>query len=112
MQLKDKVAIVTGAARGLGRAYAQALAREGAAVVAGDVRDCADTVKSIRDAGGRALALSLDVASLESCKATAEAAMKEFGRVDKLGNNAPLYADLESRPVEQLDGAEWDRVMQ
>jgi NAD(P)-dependent dehydrogenase (short-subunit alcohol dehydrogenase family) len=50
MLLKDKVAVVTGAARGLGRAYAEAMAREGAAIVAGDVRDCADTVSAIRKA--------------------------------------------------------------
>jgi 3-oxoacyl-[acyl-carrier protein] reductase len=112
MQLKDKVAIVTGAARGLGRAYAEALAREGAAVVAGDVRDCAETVSAIRGAGGRALALSLDVASLDSCKAMAEAAVKEFGRVDALVNNAALYANLKGGRFDQLDEAQWDRVMQ
>ena len=112
MQLKDKVAIVTGAARGLGRAYAEALAREGAAVVAGDVRDCADTIKAIRDAGGRALGVSLDVAKLESCKATAQAAVKEFGRVDALVNNAALYANLKGGRFDQLDEAQWDRVMQ
>jgi len=112
MQLKDKVAFVTGAARGLGRAYAEALAREGAAVVAGDVRDCADTVKAIRDAGGRALGVSLDVARLDSCKATADAAVKEFGRVDALVNNAALYANLKGGRFDQLDEAQWDRVMQ
>jgi 3-oxoacyl-[acyl-carrier protein] reductase len=112
MQLKDKVAIVTGAARGLGRAYAEALAREGAAVVAGDVRDCADTVKAIRDAGGRALGVGLDVADLASCKAMAAAAMKEFGRVDALVNNAALYANLKGGRFDQLDEAQWDRVMQ
>ena len=112
MQLKDKVAIVTGAARGLGRAYAEALAREGAAVVAGDVRDCADTIKAIRDAGGRALGVSLDVAKLESCKATAAAAVEEFGRVDALVNNAALYANLKGGRFDQLDEAQWDRVMQ
>jgi len=112
MQLKDKVAIVTGAARGLGRAYAEALAREGAAVVAGDVRDCADTVKAIHDAGGRALGVSLDVARLDSCKATADAAVKEFGRVDALVNNAALYANLKGGRFDQLDEAQWDRVMQ
>ena len=112
MQLKDKVAIVTGAARGLGRAYAEALAREGAAVVAGDVRDCAETVKAIRDAGGRALGVLLDVASLDSCKATAEATIKEFGRVDALVNNAALYANLKGGRFDQLDEAQWDRIMQ
>jgi 3-oxoacyl-[acyl-carrier protein] reductase len=112
MQLTGKVAIVTGAARGLGRAYAEALAREGAAVVAGDVRDCTATVKSIRDAGGRALGAELDVASFDSCKAIAAAAVKEFGRVDALVNNAALYANLKGGRFDQLDEAQWDRVMQ
>ena len=112
MQLKDKVAIVTGAARGLGRAYAEALAREGAAVVAGDVRDCAETVEMIKDAGGRALGLALDVSKLDSCKAMAAAALKEFGRVDALVNNAALYANLKGGRFDQLDEAQWDQVMQ
>jgi 3-oxoacyl-[acyl-carrier protein] reductase len=112
MQLKDKVAIVTGAARGLGRAYAEALAREGAAVVAGDVRDCNETIDTIKKAGGRALGVTLDVASLASCQAMADAAMKEFGRVDALVNNAALYANLKGGRFDQLDEAQWDRVMQ
>ena len=112
MQLKDKVAIVTGAARGLGRAYAEAIAREGAAIVAGDVRDCADTVAAIRQSHGRALGVSLDVASFASCQALADAAVKEFGRVDALVNNAALYANLKGGRFDQLDEAQWDRVMQ
>lgn len=112
MQLTGKVAIVTGAARGLGRAYAEALAREGAAVVAGDVRDCAATVDAIQAAGGRALAVTLDVTSLESCRAMADAAMKSFGRIDALVNNAALYADLKGGRFDQLDEAQWDRTMQ
>ena len=112
MQLTDKVAIVTGAARGLGRAYAEALAREGAAGVAGDVRDCAETVAAIKQGGGRALAVTLDVASLDSCKAMAEAAVKAFGRIDALVNNAALYGGLKGGRFDQLDEAQWDRVMQ
>src|SRR5687767_4620355 len=112
MMLKDKVAIVTGAARGLGRAYAEALAREGAAVVAGDVRDCADTASAIRAAGGRVLSIALDVANFASCQAMAGAAMKEFGRVDALVNNAALYANLKGGRFDQHDAAQWDGVMQ
>src|SRR6185295_7222712 len=112
MQLRDKVAIVTGAARGLGRAYAEAMAREGAAVVVGDVRDCADTVAAIRQAGGRALGATLDIANFASCQTLADAAVKEFGRVDALVNNAALYANLKGGRFDQLDEAQWDRVMQ
>ena len=112
MQLKDKVAVVTGAARGLGRAYAEAMAREGAAVVVGDVRDCADTVSAIHQANGRALGVALDVASFASCQALAQAAVKEFGRVDALVNNAALYANLKGGRFDQLDETQWDRVMQ
>jgi len=112
MQLRDKVAIVTGAARGLGRAYAEAMAREGAAVVVGDVRDCADTVAAIRQAGGRALGATLDIANFASCRTLADAAVKEFGRVDALVNNAALYANLKGGRFDQLDEAQWDRVMQ
>ena len=112
MLLKDKVAVVTGAARGLGRAYAEAMAREGAAIVAGDVRDCTDTVSAIRSANGRALGVSLDVASFASCQALADAAVREFGRIDALINNAALYANLKGGRFDQLDEGQWDRVMQ
>ena len=88
------------------------MAREGAALVVGDVRDCADTVAAIRQAGGRALGATLDVASFVSCQTLAAAAVKEFGRVDALVNNAALYANLKGGRFDQLDEAQWDRVMQ
>ena len=78
MLLENKVAVITGAARGLGRAYAEAMARAGAAVVAGDVRDCEDTVATITQAGGRAIGVALDVASFASCQALAEAAIQAY----------------------------------
>ena len=111
MQLKDKVAVVTGAARGLGRAYAEAMAREGAAVVAGDVRDCAETVQAIEAAGGRALGVTLDVADLASCQALAAVAEQAYGRIDALVNNAALYANLKGGRFDAIDEAQWDRVM-
>lgn len=112
MQMKGKVAIVTGAARGLGRAYAEALAAEGASVVAGDVRDCAETVAAIAKAGGKATAVTLDVADMSSCRAAADKAMGEYGRIDALVNNAALYAGLKGGRFDQLDEGQWDRVMQ
>lgn len=111
LQLQDKVAIVTGAARGLGRAYAQAMAREGAAVLACDINSCDDTVAAIEAAGGRAQGAQTDVASMASCAAMAEEAMSAFGRIDVLVNNAALYGGLQGARFEQLEEAQWDAVM-
>ncbi|MEZ5502935.1 MAG: SDR family oxidoreductase [Halioglobus sp.] len=110
-QLKDKVAIVTGAARGLGRAYAQALAGEGAAVLACDIKPCDDTVASIVAVGGRAHGTITDITSMPSCTAMAELAVAAFGRVDILVNNAALYGGLKGARFELLDEAQWDAVM-
>ncbi len=112
MQLTGKVAIVTGAARGLGRAYSEALAAEGAAVVAADLQDCAATVTAIESAGGQALSAVVDVANGESCQAMADLTMKTYGRIDIVINNAALYAGLQGARFEKLDEAQWDRVMQ
>ena len=60
MQLTNKVAVVTGAARGLGRAYVEALAAEGAAVVAADLNDCSDSVAAVEAVGGQAIAATVD----------------------------------------------------
>lgn len=109
--LDGKVAIVTGGARGLGREYAMRLAAEGAAVVVGDVRDCAGTVATVGAAGGRAIAVALDVTDMASCEAAAQAAQETFGRVDILINNAALYGGLKGGRFETLDPAEWDRVL-
>jgi NAD(P)-dependent dehydrogenase (short-subunit alcohol dehydrogenase family) len=112
MQLADKVAIVTGAARGLGRAYCEAMAHEGAAIVAADIASCDDTVNSITAAGGRAIATHLDVANAESCEAMAASAIDAFGHINVLVNNAALYAGLQGARFEHLAEAQWDRVMQ
>ena len=112
MQLEGKVAIVTGAARGLGRAYAEALASEGAAVVAADINDCGDTVAAIEAAGGRAVASALDVSDSDSCAVMAALAAETYGRIDILINNAALYAGLRGARFENLDEQQWDQVMQ
>ncbi|MBR9796253.1 MAG: SDR family oxidoreductase, partial [Gammaproteobacteria bacterium] len=112
MQLVDKVAVITGAARGLGRAYAEALAAEGAAIVAADLNDCSDTVVAVESAGGRAVSTTVDVSDTASCEAMTSLAMDAFGRIDVLINNAALYAGLKGARFEQLDEAQWDRVMQ
>ena len=109
--LDGKVAIVTGGARGLGREYVLRMAAEGAAVLAGDVRDCAATVAAVEAAGGKAIAARLDVTDPASCEAAVSAARDRFGRVDILVNNAALYGGLQGGRFETLDPAEWDRVL-
>lgn len=110
-QLEGRVAIVTGAAQGIGARYAQALAREGAAVVCADVSDAAPVAAAIIAAGGRAIAVRTDVTSPESASAMAKHALEAFGRIDILVNNAGLFANLALKPFEEISSEEWDKVM-
>tara|TARA_R110002049_G_scaffold175392_1_gene342700 strand:- start:5049 stop:5807 length:759 start_codon:yes stop_codon:yes gene_type:complete len=111
MQLESKVAVITGAARGLGRAYAVAMAAEGASVLACDISDCSETVAEVTAAGGRIESVVTDITDMASCRAMAEAAVSAFGRIDILVNNAALYATLKGARFEDLDEAQWDAVM-
>lgn len=111
MSFADKVVVITGAARGLGRRYAEAFAAEGARVAIGDVRDCTEALEALRSTGAAAIAAETDVTSVESCKDLAASTVDQFGRIDVLINNAALYGSLTFAPFEQLDDAEWDRVM-
>jgi glucose 1-dehydrogenase len=91
VQLKDKIAIVTGASSGIGRSIALAFAREGAAVTVNYARDAegaASTVKEIEDGGGRAVAVRADVSKPEDVKALVERIVKELGGLDVMVNNA------------------------
>src|SRR5690349_16393800 len=89
-RLEGKVAIVTGGANGIGRAISTRLAAEGASVAIADIQTEAaeKTAAEIRDAGGRALAVELDVTSLDDANAAAERVEHEFGPIDILVNNA------------------------
>ncbi len=109
--IDGKVIIVTGAARGLGRTYAERLGAAGAKIVAGDVRDCGETVQAVRAAGGEAIGIELDVARTPSCDAMAAQAIDAFGCVDGIINNAALYGGLASAKADALEEAEWQRVM-
>jgi NAD(P)-dependent dehydrogenase (short-subunit alcohol dehydrogenase family) len=111
MQLNSKSVVVTGAARGLGRAYATAMAAEGASVFACDINDCSETVAVVRAAGGSIESAIVDISSMESCQSMAEATVAAFGKIDVLVNNAALYATLKGARFEDLDEAQWDAVM-
>jgi NAD(P)-dependent dehydrogenase (short-subunit alcohol dehydrogenase family) len=111
MRLKGRVAIVTGAARGIGQAYCLALAREGANIVAADILSCVETVATVQQAGGEALGVTTDVADAQSTQAMAAQTLQRFGRIDILVNNAAVYGGLKLTPFEGIPEAEWDRVM-
>ena len=111
MQLENKVSIVTGAARGLGRAYAETLAGAGSAVLACDVNDCDETVEAIVRAGGQAVSATVDITDMASCTAMADMAQQSFGQIDVLVNNAALYGGLKGARFESLEEAQWDAVM-
>ena len=109
-RLDDKVAIVTGGARNIGAVYARALAAEGARVVVADVLDGADAARSIRDAGGQAVAVEADVSREDDTLRMAQAAVDAFGRIDILVNNAAIYLSINRRPFYEISAEEWDRV--
>lgn len=102
--------IVTGGARGLGRAYAHALAGAGYAVVIGDVAGADGVAGEIEQAGGAALALHVDVSNRESTEAMAAATLERFGRIDVLINNAAYFTQIVKRPFEEIDVEEWDHA--
>lgn len=109
--LQGRVAIVTGAAQGIGETYARALAQAGASVVCADVLDTAPLAADIRSQGERALAVQADVTSATSVAAMVQAALDAYGRIDVLVNNAAVFGGIKLKRFEDIDSAEWDRVM-
>lgn len=110
-RLQGRSAIVTGGAQGIGTAYAAALAAEGAEVVVADIVDTQRAVDAIRKAGGSAMGMHCDVASSSSCDEIAASAVRAFGKIDILVNNAAIFASIKRKPFEELSVEEWDQVM-
>jgi NAD(P)-dependent dehydrogenase (short-subunit alcohol dehydrogenase family) len=110
MRLKDKVVIVTGAARGIGKVLSKGIAAEGAKVVLSDILDGEEAAGEIRESGGEAVFVQADVSSAEKTLAVAKTAHEKFGRIDGLVNNAAFHAELKYIPFDQIDEEEWDRV--
>ena len=107
MQFEGKVAIVTGAAQGIGEAYARALAARGASVVIADVNEESGTAvaEKINADGGTAAFVKVDVSSPESTQAMAAFADETFGGIDLLVNNAAIYGGMK---LDVLIGVDWD----
>jgi NAD(P)-dependent dehydrogenase (short-subunit alcohol dehydrogenase family) len=108
--LENKVAVITGAGAGLGRAYAKVLAKQGAAVVINDyAREPAElVVREIAELGGKAAAVAADVGSMDSGRRILEAALAAYGQVDILVNNAGILRD---RSLVKMEERDWDEVL-
>jgi 3-oxoacyl-[acyl-carrier protein] reductase len=114
-RLRDRVIIVTGGAHGIGRAYCDGLAQEGARVVVADVDgDAAEALaRALSKSGHGALAVCADVSEPEATEHIAQATMERFGRIDGLINNAAIFQRpaMSRVPFEQIPVEEWDRLM-
>ena len=111
--LKEKRVLVTGAAGGLGRAFAEGFAEAGARVIAADLNEegAQETARSINDAGAQAHGAKVDVTNAQSCAKLAEFAQDTLGGLDVLVNNAAIYAGLERKNFTEIDEDVWDKVM-
>jgi NAD(P)-dependent dehydrogenase (short-subunit alcohol dehydrogenase family) len=107
MRLRNKVIVVTGAARGIGEAYARGLAAEGASVVVSDINAEAgeEVAKRIEADGGTAMFVACDVSSAESAAALTETVTAAYGGIDGLVNNAAIYGDMQ---FDLLISVDWD----
>jgi NAD(P)-dependent dehydrogenase (short-subunit alcohol dehydrogenase family) len=105
--LDGKVAVVTGAAKGIGRAIADGLAAEGARIVVADLSGAEEAAQDFPDGVG----VTADVSKEDDVQRLADAAIEQCGSIDILVNNAGLYASLAMRPFEQIPLDEWRQVM-
>lgn len=111
--LVGRVVIVTGGGKGIGRAYVQEFARAGAKVVAADIDGEAaiTTAREVIEEGYEAIGLRVDISEASSVASMVEAAVKTYGRIDVLINNASLMSVLPRRSFMEISVEEWDRVM-
>ena len=108
-RLDGQVAIVTGAAQGIGRGIALALSEAGAAIVIGDIQDAGSTVEAISSSGGRAVSMIMDTSLPDDARALVALAVNEYGRLDILVNNAAI--DAPKGNAWDLPDEEWARTI-
>lgn len=110
MNLKDKVAIITGAAGGLGKAFALAFAQEGAKIAVCD-KNFKGATETANEIGENAIAIEVDVANETSTQTMAAKVIEKFSKIDILINNAAIYATIQRKPFYEICESEWDLVM-
>ena len=110
-KLDGRVAIVTGAAQGIGAAFAKALASEGSRLVIADLDTGASVVEEIESAGGVAVDVPTDVSTKDGCENMVSKAIESFGRLDILVNNAAIFTAVERKNFDDIPVDEWDAVM-
>ena len=112
MRLKEQVAIITGAGRGIGREFALRFADEGAKVVIAEIdsANAGKVAKEIEARGGQALALHTDVSDEASTEEMAQKTIKKFGRIDILINNAAIIYGIGAKPWNARRPEEWDKI--
>lgn len=106
--LSDRVAIVTGAAIGNGRAFCERLAEEGARIVIADIADASETVQAVKDIGGEAIALTVDCSDQESVADMVKTVMEMYGRIDILVHNVGMY---DEEPFELISFNQWRKML-
>jgi NAD(P)-dependent dehydrogenase (short-subunit alcohol dehydrogenase family) len=109
--LAGKVAAITGAAQGLGAVFALELAKQGASVIVGDMAPTENTCATVSAVGGQVKGMPLDVTDPYAVKNFFAEALKSFGRLDILVNNAAISGDIKLKPLVEVSSHEWDRVM-
>jgi NAD(P)-dependent dehydrogenase (short-subunit alcohol dehydrogenase family) len=111
MKLAGKTAIVTGGAMGIGRAFADGLAAEGANIVIADQTGAEAAAAEMTEAGFTALGIACDVSSEEETRRMAAQSIESFGAIDVLINNAGIYSSLAPQPFEEQTAEEWRKIL-
>jgi NAD(P)-dependent dehydrogenase (short-subunit alcohol dehydrogenase family) len=106
--LQERVAIVTGAAVGNGRAFCERLAEEGAKIIIADIADATETVRAVQQAGGEAYSLTIDCTNPNDVQKLVRTAMEKFGRIDILVHNVGMY---DEEPFELINYQQWKQML-